>query len=75
MKVKDVMARLGVTKAAVYRRLHGIQTGRFGARPGPRVAWTRRGAELRDGQWHIPSRLVREWAREKLALDRRRGRV
>lgn len=65
MTVQDVMARVGVTKAAVYRRLHGVQTGRFGSRPSKRMAWTLRGAEMRGGRWWIPDRLAHEWVREK----------
>jgi hypothetical protein len=69
--VQDVMARVGVTKAAVYRRLHGVQTGRFGSRPSKRKAWTKRGAKWVSGRWWIPAKLAEEWVAEKLALDSR----
>jgi hypothetical protein len=63
--VQDVMAKVGVTKAAVYRRLHGVQTGRHGSRPAKRKAWTKRGAKWVSGRWWIPAKLAEEWVREK----------
>lgn len=67
LTVQDVMAKLGVTKAAVYRRLHGVQTGRHGWRQGPHQAWTELGAHYEQGRWWIPSPLVTQWQRQRKA--------
>jgi hypothetical protein len=65
VSVRETMRRVKVTKAAVYRRLHGVITGRHGVRASHRPAWTTQGAYFEDGRWHIPEKLVRQWEKEK----------
>lgn len=65
LSTPETMDRVGVTKAAVYRRLHGVITGRHGIRASHRPAWTTLGAYFEEGRWHIPERLVRDWERER----------
>jgi hypothetical protein len=65
--VREIMDLMGVTKAAVYRRIYGVQTGRHGIRAAPRPPWMDEGAVFRAGRWQVPSRLVRAWLRDRQA--------
>jgi hypothetical protein len=60
-----VMWLCGVTKAMVYRKLHGIQTGRHGARKSHHPPWTERGAYFDGKHWQIPERLAKAYAKQR----------